>query len=154
MHANSETAVLEATSRVFETAAFLNVYPLEQGAALPLPEQGATMTFKGNVSGRLSMRVAISVLDSVVENLLDEQADPRVQAMRRGDVLKEMLNMLCGNLLTEYFGSEPIFDLSPPELLEGPALPAPTSSDVLCVAMNIENTLAEVMFEIQDRQHN
>lgn len=153
MHANSEAAIIEATCRVFETAAFLNVYPLEPGAELPPPEQGATMTFKGDVSGRLSMRVAISVLDAVVENLLDEQADPEVQAMRRGDVLKEMLNMLCGNLLTECFGSDPVFDLSPPELIGDQTPPAPTSDDVLCVAMNIENTLAEVMFEIQNRQN-
>lgn len=153
MHANSESAVIEATSRVFETAAFLNVYPVEPGAELAPPEQAATMSFKGAATGRVSIRVAISVLDSVVENLLDPTSDPAELATRRGDVLKEMLNMLCGNLLTEYFGSEPIFDLSPPELLGDPTLPVPTSDDVLCVAMNIEDTLAEVMFEIQDRQH-
>ena len=150
---NNEQAILEAASRVFETAAFLSVYPLDPSQELPPPERAATMTFHGAANGRVSMRVALSVLDSVVDNLLDLQDDPDELATRRGDVLKEMLNMLCGNILTGYFGAEPVFDLSPPELLQDETMPQPTSKEVLLVAMNIENTLAEVMFEVQNRQN-
>jgi CheY-specific phosphatase CheX len=154
MQANSEQAVLEAACRVFETSAFLSVYPLDPESELPPPEQAATMTFHGAATGRVSMRVAVDVLDMIVDNLLDIHNDPEELAQRRGDVLKEMLNMLCGNLLTEYFGAEPVFDLSPPELLGANELPAPTSEDVHKVLFNVENTLAEVMFEIQDRKNS
>lgn len=153
MQANSEQAVVDSVCHVFETSAFLSAYKLKSGEELPPPDHCATMTFHGAANGRVSMRVAVEVLDAVVDNLLEVADNPEEQAKRRGDVLKEMLNMICGNLLTEYFGSSPVFELSPPELLGTAELPPPTTEDYQRVLLNIESTLAEVMFEIQDRQN-
>ncbi|MCB9357312.1 MAG: chemotaxis protein CheX [Calditrichaeota bacterium] len=153
MHANLEHCVLTAASKVFETSAFLTVYPLEEGQELPTPEQGATMQFRGEAAGRVSIRIAVSVLDEIVQNLLEVESEEEF-VQRRSDVLKEMLNMITGNLLTEYFGSGPVFDLSPPEFLGEQPFPQPTSEDVQYVALNVENTLAEVMFEVQNSQNS
>ena len=117
MQVNSEQAILESASRVFETSAFLSVAPLHGNEELADPDQSATMTFRGAAAGRVSLRVSSEMLDIIANNLLEPSEDPNEQAQRRGDVLKEMLNMLCGNLRTEFFDAEPVFDLSPPELL-------------------------------------
>jgi len=151
MSANSEQAILEAASRVFETSAFLSVAPLHSEDELVEPDQAATMTFRGAAAGRVSMRVSSEMLDTIANNLLEPSEDATEQAQRRTDVLKEMLNMVCGNLLTEYFGAEPVFDLSPPEVLGGSDLPPPSAQDIYKLAFNVEDTLAEVLFEIQDR---
>ncbi len=154
MHDNYESAIQEVASHVFETSAFLSVFPLEESADLPPPDFCATMTFKGAAEGRVSMRIAGEVLDTIVDNLLEMESDPEEQMKRRKDVLKEMLNMLCGNLLTAHFGSSPVFDLSPPEVIESAEMPAPTAEDVRRALLNIEHTLAEVMFEVQNRQNS
>lgn len=154
MNESYEQAVLDAACHVFETSAFLTVLPHEVGPDLPQPDSCATMTFKGPVEGRVSMRVAAEVLDTIVDNLLEMQSDPDEQARRRNDVLKEMLNMLCGNLLTLHYGSNPVFDLSPPEVLGNGELPAPTSADVHRIVLNVENTLAEVLFEVQNQKNS
>lgn len=153
MPANSEQAILEAAARVFETSAFLTVAPLRDESELARPDHVATMTFRGAACGRVSLRISSQALDQIAENLLEPASSAAEQTQRRGDVLKEMLNMLCGNLLTEFFGSEPVFDLSPPELMGKSELPKPTSQDVHQLAFNIEDTLAEVLFEIQDRKN-
>ncbi len=151
---NYEQAILDVASHVFETSAFLSVYPLEEGTELPPPDFCATMTFKGAADGRVSMRIAGEVLDTIVDNVLEMDSDPEEQMKRRNDVLKEMLNMLCGNLLTSHFGSNPVFNLSPPEVIESAEMPAPTSEDVHRVLLNIEHTLAEVMFEVQNQKNS
>ncbi|MBK6911636.1 MAG: chemotaxis protein CheX [bacterium] len=151
MQVNSEQAILESASRVFETSAFLSVAPLHGNEELADPDQSATMTFRGAAAGRVSLRVSSEMLDMIANNLLEPSEDPNEQAQRRGDVLKEMLNMLCGNLLTEFFGAEPVFDLSPPELLGNDELPPPSSQDMHRLLMNVEDTLAEVLFEVQER---
>lgn len=151
---NYEQVIYEVASHVFETSAFLSIYPLESEAELPPPDFCATMTFKGAADGRVSMRIAGEVLDTIVDNLLEMESDPEEQMKRRNDVLKEMLNMLCGNLLTSHFGSNPVFDLSPPEVIESAEMPAPTSEDVHHVLLNIEHTLAEVMFEVQSQKNS
>ncbi|MCC6475558.1 chemotaxis protein CheX [bacterium] len=147
---NADQAILEAATRVFETSAFLNMYPSDTSEEIPAPDCAASMTFYGAARGRVTLRVNQEILVSVVENLLGESCEGPEAEARKGDALKELLNMLCGNILTEYFGTEPIFDLSPPELVDN-ATSTVSSQQVQSLVLNVENTLAEVLFEVQNQ---
>jgi CheY-specific phosphatase CheX len=120
-----ETAVSECTSRVLDTAAFISVWPwTEQDSDLPSPDMAATMEFHGPCQGRMIIRVSSAVLPTLAMNMLgDFDGDPasREKAM---DALKEVLNMICGNVLTAWCGAEAVFDLSPPETMELDCTPA------------------------------
>lgn len=153
MPSRSDDAILEAATRVFETAAFLNLYPNDAEEELPAPDCAASMTFYGAARGRVTLRVNQEILVSVVENLLGESCEGEEAEGRKGDALKELLNMLCGNILTEYFGTEPIFDLSPPELVDNTTSKV-SPQHVHSLVLNVENTLAEVLFEVQNQANS
>jgi CheY-specific phosphatase CheX len=114
-----ETAVSVCTSRVLDTAAFISVWPwTEHDRDLPAPDIAATMEFRGPCQGRMIFRVSSEVLPTLAMNMLgDFNSDPghREKAL---DALKEVLNMICGNVLTAWRGAEAAFNLSPPEMMD------------------------------------
>jgi len=75
----------------------------------------ATMSFKGDKTGSLELVVPAETADTLAYNILgiDESEDlPPGSAI---DALRELLNTICGQLLTTLFGDQPIFDLTVPE---------------------------------------
>jgi CheY-specific phosphatase CheX len=49
--------------------------------------------------------------------MLGEEPDDPNAIAKGADALKELLNVLCGNLLTAFAGEEPVFDLAVPETM-------------------------------------
>ena len=141
-------AALAAAMRVFETATFMSVRPADKDEAINgTPDVAATMTFHGAREGRMTLRVCRQVLAPLVENMLgeiprDEEAEEKGQ-----DALNEILNMICGNALTEWMGEECIFDLSPPQscAIEALAEEAHAAAETIC--FNLEDTRAEIAVE-------
>jgi len=76
-----------------------------------------SMKFTGDLyNGSLIMIVPSNIASELAANILgiDDSSD---DAMDLGDdSLKEVLNVICGRVLTEISGTEPLFDLSIPEL--------------------------------------
>ncbi|MFP4547989.1 MAG: chemotaxis protein CheX [Fidelibacterota bacterium] len=76
-----------------------------------------SMTFTGDLyDGSLKMIVPSNISSELAGNILgiDDTSD---EAFELGnDSLKEVLNVICGRVLTEISGTEPLFDLSIPEL--------------------------------------
>ncbi|MBI5060042.1 chemotaxis protein CheX [candidate division KSB1 bacterium] len=130
--------------RVFDAAAFLAAYPTADREPAPVDRVGATITFRGPRCGRLALYVERQMLDTLALNMLGEPDDEDPEA-RRGDALKEILNMICGNLLTVCYGEAAVFNLSPPELLDESNAPASEpDAQAVRVLLNLEETLAEL----------
>ena len=73
----------------------------------------AKLQFKGCVSGNYQVLTQKKFADALVNNLLGElDQDEHDKAMQ--DALGELVNVLSGNLLTEQFGNQEVFDLTPP----------------------------------------
>ncbi len=140
-----EQAVVEAAILVFETAAFMSIWPAtESDGELAPPDVAARMGFRGPRTGTLTLRVASSMLPVLADNMLGESdAD---DAREKGqDALRELLNMICGNVLTAWQGEETIFDLSPPEILDSAGV---SYAALATVPFCVEATLAEVSLEL------
>jgi len=74
-----------------------------------------SMEFTGGLEGALKLATEKGLGDVVAENMLgsmeDENGDLYI------DSLKEITNVICGKLVTEIAGTEPIVDLSIPEVV-------------------------------------
>jgi CheY-specific phosphatase CheX len=137
-----EQSIIDATLCVAETAAFLTVWPWsDEDGDLPGPEIAATMTFHGPITGQLTLRVSSTMLPTLIQNMLGELEGSESPDSKARDALCEVLNMICGNLLTSWQGEEAIFNLNPPEMV-GPetVLPTPQTTVTFC----LEGTRAEV----------
>ncbi len=74
-----------------------------------------TMTFSGHKKGRLTLIVPQGMAAEIAANVLGvSDTDSRSIALAL-DSLKEVVNVLCGRILTELEGEVPVFNLSVPE---------------------------------------
>jgi CheY-specific phosphatase CheX len=119
-----KTVELDTLAEVFceivEQMAFMFVEPIEaeeEAAPAPLKSVLAHLKFDGEFSGKLSLAVPVDMCAELAANMLGEEADDPDAISKGTDALKELLNVLCGNLLTAFAGEEPVFDLGVPEIL-------------------------------------
>ena len=144
-----EQAIMEATLHVFETSTYMNVLPRSESGSEPLtePDIAAKMIFRGPMNGTLTMRVASELLGELVSNMLGELGDNESVEEKGQDALKEIANMICGNMLTLWAGEQPVFKLSPPNIVVQE--PDKLSAEPVCtkVSFVLENTLAEITVE-------
>ena len=76
-------------------------------------------------------------IDVIARNLLGMDDDEDVSPIQRYDALKEILNMIAGNLLTSLFDEKLIFNLDVPYLLDQSITPdfADENTIILCSEM-------------------
>jgi CheY-specific phosphatase CheX len=73
------------------------------------------VTFTGAFDGRLVLAVSRGILKELAANMLGvEHASPTPE--QQDDALKEMVNVVCGNLLPVLAGPQPVFHMSAPEI--------------------------------------
>jgi len=84
----------------------------------------ASISFAGPFEGTLALSASNELLPAIAANMLglDFGQVPSQEIQR--DALKELLNVTCGNLLSEVAGEEAIFNVGGAELLADGALPA------------------------------
>lgn len=111
-HETIERVVID----VLEQMAFIFADPTDP-ADLPEQLDGAlrvTMRFHGFAEGLLSVTTGPGVCAELADGLAE---DPDAGQ----EALKELVNVICGQLLTAVAGDQPVFDLDPPLLTEATA---------------------------------
>ena len=76
----------------------------------------AMMSFTGAMSGKLGLVVPKEMCPEIAANVLGMDPDDELVAAQAIDALKEVLNVVCGNVLTALAGERAMFDLSVPEI--------------------------------------
>lgn len=115
------TAMLgEVFCGILERCAFMFGEPVDKGelAVAGQPFVGAEMSFAGPVCGRLWMAVPRQACPQIAANVLGMEPDEPFVVEHATDSLKEILNVVCGNLMTAIAGDKPVFDLSIPQVQE------------------------------------
>jgi len=74
-----------------------------------------SMSFKGDKIGSVDMIVPVEISASLAYNILGIDEDEELPPDSPIDALRELLNTICGQLMTALFGDQPVFDLSVPE---------------------------------------
>ena len=100
---------------IIEKQAFLLGEPVGRGELADDIGDGfkAAVNFSGHASGNLRLQASRATCQELAANVLGVDEEDIDDAAAR-DAIGEMLNVLCGNILTELAGADPIFDLSPP----------------------------------------
>ena len=111
----------EVAETTFENLAFM--FPMSDDGQGP-PEQtgwaSAKVDFAGQFSGTLFVGVSQGILPALADNMLGtDKGSASVEDQH--DALKELANIICGNLLPVIAGTQAVFNVHPPELCEGDA---------------------------------
>lgn len=114
---NPRETITHVLCDVLERFAFLFPMPADGDEPAPAPDRGVetTISFSGPHTGRLSMVLPQELCTEVAANVLGTEPDDERARERRHDAAKEMLNIICGQFLTEHYGEDMVFDLSPPD---------------------------------------
>ena len=117
--------LLRVAEGIFEGLAFMLTMLEDEATDLPSGAAVAAVDFEGPFQGRLLISLADQMLPELATNMLglEEQASPTL--LQQHDALKELANVVCGNLLPEIAGSEAEFNVSAPFLASNdfPGLP-------------------------------
>jgi CheY-specific phosphatase CheX len=107
-----------AFAGVLQRQAFLFAEPASM-QSLGDPEAGwvhAHITFSGPICGRFDLDLAGELRREIAASVLGLESDDEAAERSGDDALKELLNVICGNLLTTMAGDAAVFDLGLPEV--------------------------------------
>lgn len=114
---------------IFGDLAFL-IAEDEPGAANgPSGWLHGNVTYRGPFAGRLECWTTPVFARSLVMNMLGVDATEEPAAGTSEDALRELLNVLCGNLVTRRYGRDSVFDLGMPEVAVVTQTPPKFQSD-------------------------
>lgn len=112
-----------------------------------VPIAAVALTFKGSLSGKLVVMVSAELLSLLPSNML--AMDGPVAKRDQFDALREVANVVCGNMLPGVTGSDEAFVISPPEAVGigdalTPTAPKPTAE----VHIGIDRGRADLLLYI------
>jgi CheY-specific phosphatase CheX len=137
-----EAAVADVLERMF----FAEAFPGETepaGAFGPNPVTAA-LSFRGQLSGRLTVVVSACSARRLTADFLGLDASDQVSGEAARDVAAEMANMICGAVLSRV-SSQGCFDLTSPEPLREPDSARSQSAD--CRTFQLGDGLLEVCMD-------
>lgn len=115
-------ALSKVAVRILEEAAFLfsdDLAPADRPGHEWQPI-GTSLSYEGSKdSGTVQVWAEPAMVRSLASNMLGLNEDDPESSTHIADALKELLNMVLGNVLTEVWGTEPVFHLGIPTLLDG-----------------------------------
>jgi len=107
--------LFQTARKVFEEAAFALVDPPEEGAGDERSEAiSVAVDFEGPFSGFLALSAERELAVIFAANMLGTDEDDPDADAKCLDALKELVNMICGNLLPAVAGMGPEFRIQAP----------------------------------------
>jgi len=103
---------------VFENLAFMFGEPMSKDAfeANGIEHTHAHISFAGARTGEIVLIVPDDMCPEIAANVLGVDPDDEQVDELAGDALKEMINIICGRLLTDLESKDLVFDLSVPAI--------------------------------------
>lgn len=114
----TEQTMLGVIEETFASLAFM--FPVEsEAAAAPAPEamEHAMVEFSGPFGGTLLLSASSEMLEPLATNMLGLEDGERPSLEQTQDAFKELLNVICGNLLPAIASPREIFNVHQPGLL-------------------------------------
>ena len=116
---------VEVIGRILSESAFIFTDPLDEAETpdrVAWDAQGVALEFSGHCRGRVSLWAGSEFLRYAAANMLGVDEESAEAEQKGMDALKEILNIVVGNLLTAVYGADPVFDLGIPRMLGGEKL--------------------------------
>jgi CheY-specific phosphatase CheX len=137
--------LFDVVCRTFEDLAFM--FPMgeeEAAGVLPAKTVSASVAFAGPFDGRMVVVVDRLMLASLAANMLG--LDPGVEPTpaQQEDALKELANVICGNLLPKVAGEDAVFQVLAPTLSANDALAAASDAPTAVAHVTLDSGAASV----------
>lgn len=114
-----QTNLFNVGLRVFEDLGFmLPTAELNSEQANATFQAGVSINFFGPLNGTLVLQLNGDILPILAANMLGEDEPPPLP--QQHDALKELANVICGNLVPLISSTEAVFDLGGPEIRDIP----------------------------------
>jgi CheY-specific phosphatase CheX len=121
MSISLEKALYRAAALTFEQLGFMLPSPeLAQKQLTATPKVAVTVRFLGPVNGRLTVLLCGDLLPAITANMLGEESSPTLE--QQHDALREIANVICGNMLPLIAGTKPVFNVDFPQVMTDPAM--------------------------------
>lgn len=126
MSRSLDETLRSVAEKTIEDLAFMFAIPEEDPQPAIVDERSAVVEFEGPMSGTFKLTVSSDMLPVLAANMLGLEDASASTPDQQDDALKELANVLCGNLLPAIAGTEPVFDVHAPVILaEGAAETVP-----------------------------
>ncbi|MBI4719466.1 MAG: chemotaxis protein CheX [Planctomycetes bacterium] len=103
-------------SEVLANLAFLFPEPASEPAGAEGPWLESTIAYEGTHRGMLKLVCTDAFAALLAENLLGAPSGDTPLRGRMEDAIKELMNIVCGQLMTAAFGAQEMFNLGIPEI--------------------------------------
>lgn len=117
METNLKLALQKAACGVFEELAFMmlarDLDEVQKNAAFRM---ASTVNFHGPVSGRLVLAIYGDLVPTMASNMLGDLDVPT--EFQQMDALKEMTNVICGNMLPHLLGEKAVYKIDAPSIID------------------------------------
>ncbi len=149
-----QTHLFKVGLQIFEDLGFLlpssNLDEEQANAEL---EAAVVVEFSGPTKGMLLLSLSGQVLPGLTSNMLGD--DNPVTTEQQLDALKEVANVVCGNLLPFMGSPGDVFDIKPPQICDPAALKRESGDkQVIHQAIGLENGRADIhLFLPEERLH-
>ncbi|OQX27937.1 MAG: hypothetical protein BWK80_02820 [Desulfobacteraceae bacterium IS3] len=103
---------------VLEKLAFIFSFPEEEREPMDYSDAViARVSFTGPFKGTLTMAVSAEVIPEIAGNMLGLEDNFDSTKEQQGDALKELINVICGNLLPVIAGKQTVFNVEAPGII-------------------------------------
>ncbi len=115
--------IYQVTEDVLERLAFMFSFREEERGDMNYSDAMiASVTFGGDFEGRLFLAVSPDILPELAGNMLG--IDEETTQDQQQDALKELINVICGNLLPRLSGKRIIFNVNAPQIVSSDEIEA------------------------------
>jgi CheY-specific phosphatase CheX len=152
----NQITLADAISKVIEDLAMMAADPVNEVEDFA-PDLQGWIEFTGPVSGKLTIRCRESLAKTLAANLLGLTPEDMESNAVAWDALAELLNVVCGNLVSTLYDSEKSFTLTPPQINVIEALPpadntqmeeTPSTQEIQNALLMLESEPAEFTLAI------
>ena len=144
-----QTSLFNAGLKVFEDLGFmLPTSELDPEQAAAAFHSAVSVHFRGPVRGTLLVAISGNILPTLASNMLGEEESP--SDWQQKDALKELANVICGNLLPQIAGPRAVFDLGEPQIRTSEDVPNGDLPLTARQSIGLENGRAELLLYLSE----
>lgn len=142
--------IYRVTAETMESLALMFLVPEEDAIVFGVvPDRMARVDFAGPFDGSLTITFSDELMTELAGNMLGTTDVSRISVEQQDDALKELLNVICGNLLPLVAGNEAVFKVCSPRILTD-AGEDNGHEEIGDARLFLENGVAEVTFAVAD----
>jgi len=152
-----EQALFHFAEMAFGEMGFMLTVPQEELASIPEDIKwlhGCQVDFTGPFNGKIFLLATDHIVEPLTLNMLGLMSpDELPPGVDTTDSLKEMANVICGNILPAIAGDDAVFDIGGPEITDTPAIPESIAGlkHIACRTLPVEEGFIRVAFFVDEK---